>query len=400
MNLCMESRLKLCSLTIHEKRRHYIVEDAESGEFYEMPYVCIEAIRLLENNLTLGEAEKQLKADFPQEEVDIMAFAEQLLELDLVEEADGHHIPRKHPSKGTEGKEQRIINGGIGKWVFSNYSIGLYGAMLISVIALWAVHPNLFPRYTDLFVSDLMVINSVVWLVLSLAIVLVHEWGHYMAVKAQGLTSRLGIGHRLFLVVFETEMNGVWRLPAKKRYVPYLGGLCFDITLLFSATVIRLVWGGTVPLLDSIMALAGLCLLINILYQFLFFMKTDLYYVIENATGVYNLMENSKAWLSRFLPFTAPDGAVIYEGESKIVRWYAWFYIAGFILSAGLFLFYLLPQTIYAVRLSLPKLSLAWTNPVFWDGAVFLLECLLMIGLLAYSWLRKWREKAPVRPSG
>ena len=41
-------------LIFAEDNKHYIVEDITSGEFYEMPEVCIEAIKLIEKGEKLG----------------------------------------------------------------------------------------------------------------------------------------------------------------------------------------------------------------------------------------------------------------------------------------------------------------------------------------------------------
>ncbi|WP_010272822.1 hypothetical protein [Paenibacillus senegalensis] len=400
MELSSSSKLTLSSLKLHEKRKHYIVEDTVSGEFYEMPFLCIEAIRLLEKGLTLQEVESQLQQLYPEEEVDMLSFARQLIELELVTAINGSALRRTSEARGpSQAQEPSPFTGFLARLLFSPLALAGYGAMMLATFALWIARPWLFPHYTDLFVSEWMVANSIMWLVLSLLIVLIHESGHFLAVRSRGVTSRLGIGHRLFLVVFETEMSGVWRLPAKQRYIPYLGGMCFDIVLLFAATAARLLWGQALPWVDHVGALVGLCVLINLGYQLLFFMKTDLYYVIENATGVYNLMESSKAWLSRYLPFAPSKDEVIFHGEEPAVRRYALFYLSGLLVSFLLFIGYLLPQTVHAVYLSLPKLAAPWQSAVFWDGAVFMLELALMLGLLGYSWYRKWRESALFRSS-
>lgn len=395
MELTPDSRMKLRAITIHEKRKNYIVEEPESGDFYEMPVVCVEAIQLLGENRALGDIEQLLQSKYPSEEVDMIAFANQLLELGLVQEVDGRQI---ESSRRIDDTGQRLmISDKVGKLFFNPFSLALYAVLFVAVIAIFVIRPDLFPHYRDFFVSDWMLVNSVVWLVMSLLVVLFHELGHFLAVRAEGLSSRLGVGHRLFLVVFETDMNAVWRLPARMRYVPYLGGICFDTVLLFAALMVRLLSGDSLQWLSAVMGTVAFYIFITIVYQCLFFMKTDLYYVIENALGTYNLMENSRAWLSRYLPFLKEDKSVVYGDEEKVVKGYACFYVAGLAVSLLLFAVYFFPQFIFAFALSLPKLGEPFTSAAFWDGVFFMAEAGLMGGLLLFSWIRKY---APLQRSG
>src|SRR5213595_1565181 len=83
MKLSITTQIKLVPLEIRKDKKHFIVEDLASGEFYEMPEVCINAIKMIQNGALLGEIESQLKQKYPEEEVDLLNFAEQLLELEL-----------------------------------------------------------------------------------------------------------------------------------------------------------------------------------------------------------------------------------------------------------------------------------------------------------------------------
>ena len=52
-------------IEIRKDKKHYIVEDQTSGEFYEMPEVCIDAINLINQGEQLGEIERELKEKLP-----------------------------------------------------------------------------------------------------------------------------------------------------------------------------------------------------------------------------------------------------------------------------------------------------------------------------------------------
>jgi putative peptide zinc metalloprotease protein len=136
-------------------------------------------------------------------------------------------------------------------------------------------------------------------------------------------------------------------------------------------------------------------IVIKMLYQCCFYMKTDLYYVFENVTGCYNLMENAQWWLKKRLPFLRAEGkGDVFAGEERIIRYYSLFYAAGVFITLAIFIFYILPQTIHSYMRSLANLSNPVNSPYFWDGVTFLVLSTLMIGLLLYSLAKKYRYRA------
>lgn len=99
MNLTLESTLSLVDLEIRQDKKHYIVEDNHTGEFYEMPKVCIDAIELIKNGKGLAEIEQILKTSYPNEDVEIIPFVEQLVEFGLVKEIDGKIVTTSQKNK-------------------------------------------------------------------------------------------------------------------------------------------------------------------------------------------------------------------------------------------------------------------------------------------------------------
>ncbi len=89
MNLTYSTSLKLHPIHIRDDRKNYIIEDLVTGEFFEMTEVCVHAIELIENGTGLLEIESELKAVYPQEKINIIDFADQLIEMELVQEVDG-----------------------------------------------------------------------------------------------------------------------------------------------------------------------------------------------------------------------------------------------------------------------------------------------------------------------
>lgn len=389
MNISYETKLSLRSLTIQKQSKHYIVEDSVTGEFYEMPQICIDAIEMISQSTPLEEIESCLKVNYPNEQINILDFVNQLVELDLVSEIEGVVLTRNIESKDHAGFTW--IPPSLGHLFFNHISVTLYILLLAASVAMLLFKPSLFPKYKDLFVFDLMLENVAAWLLITFILVLLHEFGHVLAVRSENLPARIEVGHRLFFVVLETDMSQVWSLPAEKRNKLYLAGMYFDIAILFGALTAQ-IFIGEPALISALLKLVVLDTFIRLVYQACVYMKTDLYYVIENWTGCYNLMENGRNVLGKWLPFLKVAQTEMFEGEEKFVRRYAVFYLAGVAATIALAAYYYIPQLIHAVSaIMLPGLTEPLTSLRFWDSVVFLLQVVLVTGLLLFSWSKKYR---------
>jgi putative peptide zinc metalloprotease protein len=384
-----ETTVSLNPLKVRKDNKHYIVEDELTGDFYEMPEVCIAAIGLINQRKPLQEIEGTLTIEYPDEEINLLDFLNQLIELDLVSELNGEKLTKDCETRTHSGFTW--IPEILGRFFFNPISLKVYFLLLVASAGLILFSRDLFPHYSDLFAFDLMLQNIVTWLVITFVLVLLHEFGHVLAVRSEGLPAKIEIGHRLFLVVLETDMSQVWKLPAEKRNKLYLAGMYFDSVVLFFALLTQM-FASEDSLILALLKLVVLDTFIRLVYQAAVFMKTDLYYVIENKTGCYNLMENGRNFLARWLPFLRVPQTETFDGEERLVRTYAGFYLAGVLLTIAITAYYYIPQMIFAVKeMMVPGFTEPLTSIRFWDSVVFLLQIILVIGLLLYSWIKKYR---------
>lgn len=376
-------------IEIRKDRKHFIVEDKLSEEFYEMNHVCIDGIQMMDQNMDLAEIECILKGKYPNEDIDVFDFAIQLKELNLIQEIDGVKIDINYKNKlesGLNGVSPRL-----GKLFFNRFTSIFYLGLFIINIIFFIVKPNLFPRYKDLFVFHLMVLNIPILMIITFMLVLFHEFGHIFAVRGYDLPTRLGIGHRLFLIVFETDMSSVWKLPIKDRNILYLAGLCFDNVILFIALAAQLLFSNMDGALLGIFKIIVLDIFIRMIYQCCIYMKTDLYFVLENSTGCYNLMESAQAYLKKFIPFMKSN-EVIFEEEKGIVFAYVVFYLIGVLLTLILYLFFYIPPLLFSLKTVFPGLQKGPSSLPFWDAILFLLQLFIFSILYLYSWRKKFSE--------
>ncbi|NHC39881.1 hypothetical protein G6549_07865 [Bacillus sp. MM2020_1] len=393
MVISPNSNLTLVPIKIRKEKKHFIVENINSGEFYEMPKVCIDAIDLINNGESLEIVEQQLRVKYPKEKVDLIDFAEQLLELNLIAEIDGVRVVTKVKIKENLGFVG--ISPKMGKFFFNKVALLFYVALFMLNLFLLLSHPSLFPHYKDLFVFDYMVLNIPTWIVLTFCTVLIHEFGHILAMRAQNLPTKLEVGHRLFLVVLETDMSSVWKLPSKDRNVLFMAGICFDTVILSIALISQLFVPNGSGMFLSIMNIIVLDTFIRMVYQLCVYMKTDLYYVIENISGCYNLMENAQQVIKEKISFLKGPAIkeVTFEGERRIVNLYSVFYALGVALTVSLYTFFYIPQLLFAWKKILPGFSEGPTSLPFWDAILFTLQILIGFMLLIYSWRKKYTQK-------
>ncbi|MGG3561157.1 hypothetical protein ABES03_06010 [Neobacillus rhizosphaerae] len=390
MNLRLSSILFLVPINIRRDKNHFIVEDINTGEFYEMPNICIDAINSINNGESLGVIELRLKEDYPDEEVDLIDFAEQLLQLQLIAEIDGVRVNLPEKKKEHLGFQWISPNGG--KCFFNKIAMVIYAGLFILNIAFLFLKPSLFPHYKDLFIFDYMVLNIITWLLVTFCTVLIHEFGHILAMRANNLPTRLELGHRLILVVLETDMSSVWKLPSKDRNVLYLAGLCFDMVILFAALLSQMIFTNGSGIFLSIMAVVVLDTFIRLIYQCCIYMKTDLYYVFENVTGCYNIMENAQQMIKKWVPFLKSQATeeVVFAGERRIIFTYSIFYFIGVVLTLSLYVIFYVPQLLFAVKRIIPGYLEGPTSLPFWDATLFTLQMLIGFLLLLYSWRNKY----------
>ena len=124
-------------------------------------------------------------------------------------------------------------------------------------------------------------------------------------------------------------------------------------------------------------------------------MKTDVYYVFENVTGCYNLMESGKIYLNALFKKHRDAGKAhkeMFPDEWNVVRMYSVFYIVGVICTLLLAVLYFIPQLYYTYSTIYLNLLGTGDRAAFWDAVAFFVMILSMLVLLVYV-ARKQRHE-------
>ena len=392
----MQSKITLYPLSIQKDKKNYIVEEPISGDFFELSEISVDAIKRLEKGEELAAIEKVLKDAYPEEEVDIIEFVEQLIELGLVQEVDGVQVNdvKEEQTKSVSGAGGFLwIPSWVGRLFFNRLMNKIYLLLLVTNVFILILNPKLFPHYKDLFLFDSMVLNMFSYLVISIVLILIHEFGHVLAIRSYDLPAKLSIGIRLIFIVFETDLTQAWKLKPKQRNMLYLAGLSFEQMILFLSFGFMLVFPDANYV--GLVSIIVLDIFIKFIYQCCFYMKTDVYYVVENVTGCYNLMESGKIYLSSFLKKHRKSGKnhkEMFQDEWNLIRMYSVFYIVGVFLTLFLAFLYFLPQLYYVYTTIYLNILSPQDSAAFWDAIAFLVQTMFMIILLVYLARKQRRE--------
>lgn len=277
------------------------------------------------------------------------------------------------------------------KRIFSGPVLTACFLLIASASLAAGLQPELAPRASDLYFPDHRTLSWTILLIAVYTTILVHELGHLVAARAVGINSRMGIGNRLWYLVAETDLTGLWAIPKKQRYLPLLAGILIDaasgaLIVLFLATQHR--YGDLVPIgWTRVLRAIAFTYVMRIFWQCFLFIRTDLYYVIATIFGCRNLMNDTQAFLRNQLSFLFPripavDQSAIPIQEYRVIRCYALLWVAGRIAAFILLFTITIPVATGYIRNLAGVFKLGYsTNPSNFLDA-FLLASYFLIPLV------------------
>jgi len=395
MDIRRDSQVQLTPLVIHRQKKNIIIEDVRMKEYYEMSPAAADAIEAIQAARQLGEIEEELKQRYPDEEIDIIQFVSDLIELGMVIQLDGRMLqpePEHTEIQHHQRKEIPIFHK-LGCFLFRTPFILIYPVALIYSVWMVLTRPQYGPEFHSMHLVDTMTLNVLIWAGLSLFLLALHEFSHFLAARAFRVPARYDFGHRYFFLVLETQLTEIWKLEPRKRIIPYLAGMMNDSVMFALSITLRILFPEMNDVLYGILELATFYLTIMLVFQTCVFMKTDLYYVIESLSGHLNLQERAVQWMKGL--FLRRDR----EKEPAFVKFFAFIYTAGIGLVAWFFVNRGYPQFLHFIDHATDHLSYPITHFFFWDGLLFIAVNSLSLALLFYSWYRQLMEYLRSRSS-
>lgn len=388
--LSLASRISLHNLVIRAEADDWIAGRTSSGQFVALPELGVTVIGLLSDGHTLGEAQEQLGRDLD-ETVEVVEFVEQLAELGFVRAVDGvavDDIDQLVPSLPW------LRPAHVG-WMFSTPLLAAYAALITAAAVLLAGRPRLLPGYGDLLISRSPTAVVVTDTIITLVLMGLHELAHLAAARSVGVPARISWGTRLFDLVAQTSMPGVWAVGGRLRMRCYLAGIGFDVA--FGSALIAAEATGSLPSLAGRFVRATVALLVlGLAMQLLVFKRTDVYFVLADLLRARNLHDDACVYLltrgATVLSWLRPDrtpvsrqsAAEVMDGrEYRLVRHYAWFMLAGSVASALALVAFIAPAVAALISRSVGQLTAGLSRPDYAHAA----DAGAAIAILIGSWV-------------
>lgn len=295
------SQVRLRRLDVRRDGDEWIVGHRFSGEYIAVPGVAVAVMSLLNKGLTVDDVHRRILRKHD-EDIDVAEFVGDLVDVGFVASIDDHNIPMTRPKISFPSVKPANV-----RWAVSPIVGGLFGLVIGLGLLQVVLTPTITPRYSDLFWSPYGGMVLLGNAILGWSLIFLHELAHLFTARAYGAPGRISLSTRLQFLVAQTDVSGIWSAPRRSRIVVYLSGTLLDLVVASVALLARaqVDHDGTFGKFFGAIAIITLA---AIPYQFLVFMRTDVYYVLLEATRSRNLYADGSAYVRWFFRRSAkPD---------------------------------------------------------------------------------------------
>ncbi len=322
------TRIRLHCLRMRPDGERWCVGRMETGGFVLLPPVAIEALRLFRQGMTVDEVAEALRATHGRD-INVGGFVGNLVNLGYVAAVDGEPVDGPPEIRPT----WPWLRASHVRWTLSRASVATVLALPVWALIALIRRPDLLPTYHDLLWSrhgSLVLAGNAM---IGWSLVFLHESAHLVTARAAGVPGRVSFGTRLQFLAVQTDVTGVWAAPRRTRVTVYLSGIAVNLAITATAIGARLVVGpGTTP--GQVLGAVALLSALFVPPQLLLFMRTDVYFVIQDIAGCRNLYEDGfahvrylagRAWLAvtRRGPPPPDPSAALASRERRAIRAYA-----------------------------------------------------------------------------
>jgi putative peptide zinc metalloprotease protein len=405
----LEQKVVVLPFSRQTEGEEVVIGRLETGQFLALPPDAVEILDDLAAGATVGEAQRR----YQERHGELPDLEEFLLHL----ESRGFvrcHDPAAEPSVAAappQAAPSYHFTGISQLWarrLFSRPVLGMAAVVIGLALLAVASAPSIVPGPRALYFSSLFGLALIGLILWNFAALYLHEMAHLVGARSVGVPARLAISHRLWVLVAETDLTGLWSVPRRDRYLPLLAGPLLDV---FSLSALLLVFyaqqSGWVVLgagMLHVLQAGAFGYILRLLWQCFLFVRTDFYYALITRLGCVNLMRNTEIFLrnrlARLLPGLRqrPEEALP-PSEARAVRLYVPLYLAGRLLAFWSLFFITLP----VMWLYGKSIAAALTTGYGKDPSAFLngllLSSMALVSTLAglFLWIRSLlqRRSAP-----
>ncbi|MFK0258181.1 hypothetical protein [Streptomyces sp. NPDC090445] len=365
-------------LPVLEMRPHgheWLVGRQDTGAAIALPPEGLDALLLLAAGCPPDEARSALRHTAGRD-LDVQAFAEGLGAAGLADTVGSRRYDHRPVRETLPAVRRRHL-----RWTVhpALHAVLLLLALCGPVVAV--AEPSARPAWSDLLAPQYGTVTLAMQAITTWTLILLHELAHLFTARAVGVRGRLSLGTRLQFLVAQTEVSGIWLKGRRERLTVYLSGLVLDAAIAGACLIARAAGAD-----DPVLSVAVLTLMYSSAVQCLVFMRTDLYFVLQDLSGSHNLYAEATALLRR-------SSSAKHRASGVGVHVYALLVVVGSTACVIFGLAMLHEVTLPLAGRSIEALAHGEGLPERADALATLAVLLFVQGLWARAWWHKHRQK-------
>jgi hypothetical protein len=281
----VDSKIRMHSLSMRSDRSWWVIGRADTGEFIQVPEVAHRILLLLGKQVTVQEISDTIRDDGG-DPVDVAEFVNDLADLGFVEAIDDHPLPQPDPPQPS----LRWLKASHTRWLLHPGTAAAAFAIIAAAIGCLAARPALAPTYHSLVWSRWGGLVVTANLVIAWTMIFLHELAHLATARAAGVPARLSLGTRLQFLAAQTDVTGVWGKPRRIRLTVYLAGIVLNLVIASLGLITLAIAGNGMPATAGRITSAIILLsVLDLPVELCVFMRTDVYFVLQDLTGCLSL---------------------------------------------------------------------------------------------------------------
>ncbi|RZB14817.1 PqqD family protein [Streptomyces sp. F001] len=278
-------RVRLHELDSRPDGEEWIVGRMATGRFVALPGIGKRALDLLGQGLTTDEVTERLRAETG-DDIDVREFVEALVDLGFVAEVDGREVASPAvPRPSLARIRPRHV-----RWTLSPAVPVLLGVLFATTLL---ARPDVSLNYRTLLWSSHGSAVIAFGAAAGWSLLLLHECAHLLTARATGVPGRIRLGTRLQFLVMQTDISGIELAPRRHRLTAYLAGIATNLAV---AALAALAAGAVDGTAQRVLAALTLLALLPLPFQLMVFMRTDLYFVLQDLTRCRDLYGDGVAY--------------------------------------------------------------------------------------------------------
>lgn len=316
-------RVSFHALEIRPDRDEWIVGRRDNEQIVALPGIGMAAVRLMAAGSTIEETRSRLRTTTGRD-VNVQTLVEQLAAAGLVASIGDRRFPAAPPVVSFPRVQPRHV-----RWIMSPALHTVVLLVPVAGLTVASARSGVLPSWDSLLWTEYGTFTVLVQCAVAWCLIALHEAAHLLTARAAGVAGRIRLGTRLQFLVAQTEVSAIWLKGRRERLTVYLSGMALD-GVIWGGCLLARGWGVDWALLPVMV----MTLFLALANQCLVFMRTDLYFVVQDLTGCRNLYGDTARYLRHIAARTCGRRAPhplrsLPSAERRFVKAYAVAVVGG-----------------------------------------------------------------------